>query len=325
LSGCGGNGGQSIVTQAPTILPTTVVPFEEATSQPTQDAAAPQTKSAPVGSATGALTDIVGNLSYGGIFPDQKITLTDGYAYYEDSSGRPYIHLIDRMIVTGDLNEDGGEDAAVMLVDYSVGSGDFVYLAVVLDVWGNPAPLEAVMIGDRSPVKSLVMDGSQMVVELIGSGPGDPACCPSWNMRQVFDLVDGKLVQVSSETMEKAALADLSGTSWRLVDLNLDQVSVLPETEITLDIDNGQISGSAGCNTYNGTVTGDENIASAFTVCPLATTRMACDQATMQQEVTFLDLLAKVTNWRYNFGDLGLVYKLDNGDFGELLFAPVTP
>jgi heat shock protein HslJ len=272
------------------------------------------------------LVDILGNLSYSGLFPDQQITLIDGYAYYDEGDGgNPFVRLIDRLIVTGDLNEDGTEDAVALLADYATGSGDFVFLTVVLDVWNEPTPTEAFMVGDRIPVKSLTIDGSQMIMELIGPGPGDAACCPTWNVRKVFEFVDGKLVERSSEELSKASLNNLSGTSWRLFDLNTGQDPVLPETEITLKFEDGQINGSAGCNTYNSAVSGDENMPQVFTVSRITTTRLVCPDPIANQETAYLDHLSKVTRWRYDFGYLALSYTLGEVIPGELLFAPQTP
>lgn len=268
-----------------------------------------------------ALPDTLGNLSYAGLFPDQQITLTDGTAYYEDGgSGRPFVRLIDHLIATGDLNGDGVEDAVALLVDYSTGSGDFVYLAPVLNAGNEPTPLDALMIGDRTPVKSLTIDGGQVIVEFIGPGPSDPLCCPTWNVRKVFTLEDGRLVEQSSDELSKVSLDDLSGTSWRLLDLNSDQEPLRPETEITLRFDDRQISGSAGCNDYNTTVTGDD-LPQTFVVSQIATTARSCSEPISNQETHYLSRLAKVVAWRYDFGYLALTYKLGEGDFGQLLFA----
>ena len=48
------------------------------------------------------------------------------------------------------------------------------------------------------------------------------------------------------------------------------------------------MSGSSGCNTYSG---GYKLDGSTVTIGPLASTRMACDQALMDQETAFLTAL----------------------------------
>lgn len=269
------------------------------------------------------LKDVLGNLTYSGIFEDQPITLTDGSAHYEDGGSKlPNVSMVDHLIPAGDLNGDGAEDAVVLLVDNTTGSGDFVYLVPVLNVWDETTPLEALMLGDRIPVKSLVIEGGQVNAELITPGPGDPACCPTWNARKVYSLENNQLVERSSEELGKVSLDDLNGTSWRLVDLNQNQEPALPGTEITLRFDDGQVSGSASCNKYTSAVTGDEALPQTFVVGPVATTSRLCSDPISTQETAFLTRLENVVAWRYDFGHLALTYKIEDNVFGELLFAP---
>jgi heat shock protein HslJ len=266
------------------------------------------------------------NAAYSGIFEDHPIALTDGLAHYDDGGSQlPYVSLVDHRIPAGDLNGDGAEDAVVLLVDNTSGSGDFVYLAPVLNVLTKPTPLQAFLIGDRIPVKSLVIQGGQVIAELIAPGPGDPACCPSWNVRKIYSLENNRLVERSSQELGKVSLDDLNGTSWRLVDLDQGQEPLLPETEITLGFDDGQVSGSAGCNNYNSVVSGDANLPQTLVVGPIATTKKLCPQPLSNQETTFLTRLESVVAWRYDFGYLSLIYKIADNVFGELSFAPQAP
>jgi hypothetical protein len=216
------------------------------------------------------LIDILGNLSYTGIFPDQVIQLTDGIAKYDDgSSAKPFVRLINQLIARGELNGDLKEDAVALLEDNTSGTGRFIYAVPVLDVAGNPAPGEALMIGDRISVKSLDFDGAQVVAGLIAQGPGEAACCASWNVRKVFSLEDGRLVEKSSHDLSKVSLNDLSGSIWRLVDLNsLSGEPPQPEAEISLQIADNQLSGLAGCNQYNATVNSQEGSPLSFSVGP---------------------------------------------------------
>ena len=138
-------------------------------------------------------------------------------------------------------------------------------------------------------------------------------------------MEEGRLVERSSAELSAVTLADLNGTAWRLVDLGAEQPPVLAETEITLRFDDGQLSGSAGCNDYTGAVSAPEELPQSFAVGPLAVTAMLCDEPIASQETTYLDLLGKAVAWRYAFGQLALTYKLEGDVFGELLFAPQTP
>ena len=101
----------------------------------------------------------------------------------------------------------------------------------MLDALRNPTPTEALLLGDRIQVKSLAIVGSEVVADLVAQGPGDAACCASWNVRKVFALEDGRLMERSSEELSQISLSDLNGTKWRLVDLNADQEPVLPDPD----------------------------------------------------------------------------------------------
>jgi heat shock protein HslJ len=90
------------------------------------------------------------------------------------------------------------------------------------------------------------------------------------------------------------ATTELPGTSWTLVDLDGEQPAGEPPPSITFT-DEGSVTGSTGCNTFNGEVTID---GSAITFGPLATTRMACvDPVAGEQEQAFLVAMDAVTGY----------------------------
>ena len=300
--------------------------MENQTTQDTTSDTGDLGEGGPESNTSVSLAEILGNLSYSGIFPDQPITLVDGsYSYDDGSPAKPFVRFIPQLIATGDINGDGLEDAMVLLEDQSSGTGDFIYLSAVLDALGNPTPTEALMIGDRIGVKSLVMNGSQVVADLVAQGLGDAACCASWNVRRLYALEDGRLVEKSSQDLSKISLADINGTSWKLVNLNGEQEPVLPDTEITMQIAEDQISGFAGCNDYNSTVSSGAFGLNSVMIGPISTTRKSCPEPVMNQETTYLNRLGNALQWRYDGGYLAVFYKLEGDIFGELLFAPSTP
>ena len=282
------------------------------------------------GALAGAQAELavtLGNLSYDGIFDDQPITLTDGvYTYTEEgSAGQPNVRLLAGTIAHGDLNGDGAEDAVALLEHNTSGTGRFIYLAPVLNVLTEPVAAPALMIEDRIQPRALAIAESQVVAEYIGHGEGDAACCPTQNIRSTYAWQDGGLVEISREELGKVALADLNGTNWQLVDLNGGQEPVLPDTEITLQIDGEQISGFAGCNNYNGEVAVQEDAPQSITVGPLATTMMMCDEPISNQETAYLTRLGSAVMWGYEGGYLALTYETADASYGYLLFVPVVP
>jgi heat shock protein HslJ len=84
--------------------------------------------------------------------------------------------------------------------------------------------------------------------------------------------------------------------SWTVSGYNNGQqavVSPIAGTTLTATFgEDGALSGSSGCNTFNGTYTLDGN---AIAVGPLATTKMACADDVMAQEQAFLAALQGAT------------------------------
>ena len=77
---------------------------------------------------------------------------------------------------------------------------------------------------------------------------------------------------------------ELNGTSWTLVEINEREPAGDSAPSLAFD-DAGNISGSAGCNTYTAIAVFDD---SSIAFGPLATTRMACPGVTGLQEAAFL-------------------------------------
>ena len=90
------------------------------------------------------------------------------------------------------------------------------------------------------------------------------------------------------------ATTELPGTSWTLVDLDGEEPIGEPPPSISFT-DEGTVTGSTGCNSFNGEVAID---GSELTFGPLATTRMACvDPAVAEQEQAFLLAIEGVTGY----------------------------
>jgi heat shock protein HslJ len=92
---------------------------------------------------------------------------------------------------------------------------------------------------------------------------------------------------------------DLAGTSWIVTGYNNGKqavVSVAAGTELTANFGaDGKLSGSAGCNNYTASYQTERN---KISIGPAATTRMACDQAVMDQEQQYLAALATAATYR---------------------------
>ncbi|MFN8623662.1 MAG: META domain-containing protein [Chloroflexota bacterium] len=111
-------------------------------------------------------------------------------------------------------------------------------------------------------------------------------------------------------------LATLQAAPWTLSEL--DGQTVAATAGITAAFaEDGSLTGSAGCNTFSGTYTLS---GSSLTVGPLAATRKACEQAVMDDENLFLDLLQNATTWAIDGGSLTITA----ADGGTLVFGGDT-
>ncbi|WAI01748.1 META domain-containing protein [Methanogenium organophilum] len=104
---------------------------------------------------------------------------------------------------------------------------------------------------------------------------------------------DGNVLLVFERAVPPAAVP-LTGTTWMLTSYNNGNeavVSVIAGTEITLNLDeDGEIAGSAGCNTYFASYETDGN---ALSFGMIGSTEMFCEEpeGIMAQETTYLNLL----------------------------------
>ena len=92
----------------------------------------------------------------------------------------------------------------------------------------------------------------------------------------------------------REATTDLPGTSWVLVEL--DGAEPVGDAAPSIAFaEDGTVSGSTGCNTFTGSVTID---GTSLEFGPLATTRMACaDASANEQEQAFLLAMEEVTSY----------------------------
>jgi heat shock protein HslJ len=95
----------------------------------------------------------------------------------------------------------------------------------------------------------------------------------------------------------------LNGTKWRLS--NLAGLPALTETEVTLNLDNGELGGSDGCNSYGGSYSSKGN---TFKVGPdMFSTMMYCNEQIQTQTNAYNDALLKAETFKLTSGKLSLL------------------
>ena len=142
------------------------------------------------------------------------VTLVDshweGEPVVEGGASVPRVGLAVGFRVTGDLDEDGNEEAVALLHYNFGGSGVFSYLAVVgRGAGGDVENLATSEIGDRVQLRSAKIAGGALTIETVEVGPEDGACCPGQLRRRVFALEDAQLAERSSEEVKRQGLSSV--------------------------------------------------------------------------------------------------------------------
>lgn len=111
----------------------------------------------------------------------------------------------------------------------------------------------------------------------------------------------------------------LDGTAWTLESFVEGETatSLIAGTTITLQFSDGQVTGSAGCNSYGGSYMVEDG---EIAISELFWTEMACldPEGVMEQEQRYLDILTNVSTYEREAGELTLRTPDDRG----LAFEP---
>jgi heat shock protein HslJ len=91
--------------------------------------------------------------------------------------------------------------------------------------------------------------------------------------------------------------AELANTKWKLSGAAYD-TAVTDASGITLDFADADASGNAGVNSYNASYTSAAD--GSLTFGPIASTKMAGEQAAMDAEAKYLEALQSVTAYSVN-------------------------
>ncbi len=142
----------------------------------------------------------------------------------------------------------------------------------------------------------------ELAVPASGQTPGYIAAFSTSPKQRDFVASDHVQVTFSGEYT-------LEGTTWLL-----DRT--IPGSEITAEFADGQVSGSAGCNTYQATYRSTRAAGqNSIEIGPLATTRMMCDEPLTDQERLYLTALEAATEYTIEGFALSIEYP-----GGELIF-----
>lgn len=156
-------------------------------------------------------------------------------------------------------------------------------------------------------------EGNQLTITV---GPSTLVACPEGSLgdeyvRQLglvssYFLKDGNLIlefrfDSGSMTFAPSATTGLAGTKWDVISVNNGNngvVSVITGTTLTLAFGkDGGVNGNAGCNSFTGTYTSENN---GLNIGPLASTQKLCSEpaGVMDQEAQYLAALQKAATYQ---------------------------
>ena len=127
-------------------------------------------------------------------------------------------------------------------------------------------------------------------------------------------MADGKQVRgCGGRTLPPESLNE---TTWSIVMVN--QLPVLEAIPAEVRFAGGKVTGTAGCNRFNGDYSATAN---ALTLGPIASTRMMCPEKAMAQEADFLALFSGKLAIRYSV-DGSLILSNGKGNQATLRQVP---
>lgn len=140
--------------------------------------------------------DLLKNAQFRHPIDDRYVQLIDG-AYQEKIEPYPMtptLYLWEHPFAFADLNGDGLEDVLVILDYHAGGSGQFRFLAAVLNQNGIPYDVAHAGLGDRTKIKGIHVDGKTIVLDVVTHRWEDGMCCPTLDATWQFRFEDGKLI-----------------------------------------------------------------------------------------------------------------------------------
>jgi len=251
----------------------------------------------------------------------RPVTLQDGrwegQPLQEGGASRPAVTLARDFRLTGDLDGDGREEAAVLLAGNAGGSGETVYLAIV----GRRGPelrnIATAALGDRVQVRAGRIERRRVWLDVVQAGKDDALCCPGDLVSRSWELVNGRLKEGEPALTGRLAPAALSGSQWVLRAWAWDEPAAA-EPAVTLRFEGARTGGNAGCNNYSTTLAPGD-MPGDVKPGPVIATRRMCPEPEMGVEDRFLRQLEAVRQMRFIGGRLALVYDLP-GASGVMLF-----
>lgn len=135
---------------------------------------------------------------------DEPITLKDGRwegpPFVEGGASRPAVQLVDHPRVEHDFDGDGRNEVVVIVVSTLGGTGVFMHVAVVENSPEGAVSRAVAFLGDRVQVRDARTRGTEVTLDLVQHGEGDPSCCPQDTVTRVWRLEGDELTEAGPQS-----------------------------------------------------------------------------------------------------------------------------
>jgi hypothetical protein len=124
----------------------------------------------------------------------KNVQLVDGKFCENQSDGSSINLELDDNAAFGDINNDGIEDAALLLVESMGGTGAFVSLTTMISGQNGYVQSNSILIDDRPLIHSLSILDGEIILNVNVHGINDPMVDPTVNMTKSFRLFNENLM-----------------------------------------------------------------------------------------------------------------------------------
>lgn len=122
------------------------------------------------------------------------VQLTDGKFEQDSPGGEDYVSVtVTDFTARGDLNGDGFDEYAAIIVENYGGTGVFAFLVIFSDENGNLVFQTSTFIGDRPQLTELSIKGREVYLDATIQKANDPMCCPTLKTARHYRLVNNYL------------------------------------------------------------------------------------------------------------------------------------
>lgn len=205
----------------------------------------------------------------------------------------------------------GKETGAVVLATATGGTGTFYDLALLTKETGGWVNTDMVMLGDRVKVSSIEIGNDGVAVKMTIHGPGDPACCPTLEVKKRYAVKNGRLVPVAGES-GKRDRPPFAEEDWQWVQtLYNDGKKYVPSEPKQYTIrfqDDGTLKIRADCNLKGGRYAISEN---SLSIEITQSTMAACPEGSLEDR--FVRDLSAGARYFLKDGNLYIDLKYDSG------------